>query len=74
MATDTAGRVTWKSLKPRSRRLIPRGRHRSGPGRTVIQVFSGSRLMATLPVEVSQPDFVSPKRLVLGRVSQTLFG
>jgi len=63
-----AGRVTWKSLKPEIASVDTAGVVTGlGPGRTVVQVSTSSRLMATLPVEVSQPDFVlSESRLVLG--------
>ena len=63
-----AGRVTWKSLKPEIASVDTAGVVTGlGPGRTVVQVSTSSRLMATLPVEVSQPDFVlSQNRLVLG--------
>jgi uncharacterized protein YjdB len=63
-----AGRVTWKSLKPEIASVDTAGVVTGlGPGRTVVQVSTTSRLMATLPVEVSQPDFVlSQSRLALG--------
>jgi uncharacterized protein YjdB len=63
-----AGRVTWKSLKPEIAGVDTAGVVTGlGPGRTVIQVSTSSRLMATLQVDVSQPDFVlSPTRLALG--------
>ncbi len=63
-----AGRVTWRSLKPEIASVDTAGVVTGlGPGRTVVQVSTSSRLMATLPVEVSQPDFaISPSRLVLG--------
>jgi len=62
------GRVTWRSLKPEIASVDTAGYVTGlGPGRTVIQVSTASRLMATLPVEVSQPDFVlTQNRLVLG--------
>jgi hypothetical protein len=62
-----AGRLTWKPLKPEIASVDTGGVVTGlGPGRTVVQVFSSGRLMATLPVEVSQPDFVlSQSRLVL---------
>jgi hypothetical protein len=62
------GRTTWRSLKPEIATVDTAGVVTGlGPGRTVIQVSTSSRLMATLPVEVSQPDFVlSQSRLVLG--------
>jgi uncharacterized protein YjdB len=61
------GRVTWKSLKPEVAAVDTAGVVTGlGPGRAVVQVITSSRLMATLPVEVSQPDFVlSHSRLVL---------
>ena len=63
-----AGRVTWRSLKPEIASVDTAGIVTGlGPGRTVVQVSTSSRLMATLPVDVSQPDFVlSESRLVLG--------
>ncbi len=63
-----AGRVTWKSLKPEIAAVDTAGVVTGlGPGRTVVQVSTSSRLMATLSVEVSQPDFVlSQSRLALG--------
>jgi hypothetical protein len=62
------GRLTWRSLKPEIASVDTAGYVTGlGPGRTVVQVSTTSRLMATLPVEVSQPDFVlSQPRLVLG--------
>jgi len=62
-----AGRVTWKSLKPEIASVDTAGVVTGlGPGRTVVQVSTSSRLMATLPVDVSQPDFVlSQSRLTL---------
>jgi hypothetical protein len=62
------GRVTWRSLKPEIASVDTAGVVTGlGPGRTVVQVSTTSRLMATLPVEVSQPDFVlSESRIVLG--------
>ena len=61
------GRVTWKSLKPDIVSVDSAGMVTGlGPGRAVVQVITSSRLMATLPVEVSQPDFaLSHSRLVL---------
>jgi Tol biopolymer transport system component len=61
------GRVTWKSLKPEVARLDTGGFVVGvAPGRTIVQVASG-RLMATLPVEVTQADFIlSPNKLLLG--------
>jgi uncharacterized protein YjdB len=62
------GRAIWKSLKPEIASVDTAGVVTGlGPGRTVVQVSTSSRLLATLPVEVSQPDFVlSQTRLVLG--------
>jgi hypothetical protein len=61
------GRVTWKSLKPEIARLDTGGFVVGvAPGRTIVQVASG-RLMATLPVEVVQADYIlSPAKLFLG--------
>jgi Tol biopolymer transport system component len=61
------GRVTWKALKPEVAKLDTGGYVVGmAPGRTIVQVASG-RLMATLPVEVTQADFVlSPTKLSLG--------
>jgi hypothetical protein len=61
------GRVTWKSLKPEIARLDTGGFVVGvAPGRTIVQVTSG-RLMATLPVEVTQAEYVlSPTKLFLG--------
>jgi Tol biopolymer transport system component len=61
------GRVTWKSLKPEVAKLDTGGYVVGlAPGRTIVQVASG-RLMATLPVEVTQADFIlSPTKLLLG--------
>ncbi|MEO8089346.1 MAG: Ig-like domain-containing protein [Gemmatimonadales bacterium] len=63
----TAGRVTWTSLKPEIASVDAAGIVTGlGPGRTVVQVSTSNRLMATLPVEVSQPDFVlSESRIAL---------
>ncbi len=62
------GRVTWRSLKPEVASVDTAGYVTGlGPGRTLVQASTTSRLMATLPVEVSQPDFaLSQTRLVLG--------
>ena len=62
-----AGRVTWRALKPEIASVDTAGVVTGlGPGRTVVQVSTSSRLMATLPVEVSQPDFaLSQSRLTL---------
>jgi len=53
------GRVSWKVIKPEIA-AVDTGGVVTGlsPGRTVVQVSTSNRLMATLPVEVSQPDFV----------------
>jgi uncharacterized protein YjdB len=61
------GRVTWKSLKPEIARLDTGGFVVGvAPGRTIVQVTSG-RLMATLPVEVTQAEYIlSPNKLSLG--------
>jgi Tol biopolymer transport system component len=61
------GRVTWKSLKPEIARLDTGGFVVGvAPGRTIVQVTSG-RLMATLPVEVTQSEYIlSPNKLSLG--------
>jgi Tol biopolymer transport system component len=61
------GRVTWKSLKPDVVKLDTGGYIVGlAPGRTIVQVASG-RLMATLPVEVTQAEFVlSSTKLLLG--------
>ncbi|MEP7226006.1 MAG: Ig-like domain-containing protein [Gemmatimonadales bacterium] len=61
------GRVTWRSLKPEIASVDTAGYVTGlGPGRTVVQASTTSRLLATLPVEVSQPDFVlSQSRFVL---------
>ena len=64
----TVGRVSWKSLKPEIATVDSAGVvFGVGPGRTIIQAATSSRLMATLPVEVAPGDFVlSPTRLTLG--------
>jgi uncharacterized protein YjdB len=61
------GRVTWKSMKPEIAAVDTAGIVTGlSPGRTVVQVSTSSRLMATLPVEVSQPDFaLSQSRLIM---------
>jgi Tol biopolymer transport system component len=61
------GRVTWKSLRPDIAKLDTGGFVVGlAPGRTIVQVTSG-RLMATLPVEVTQAEFtLSPSKLFLG--------
>jgi Tol biopolymer transport system component len=61
------GPVTVKSLKPEIARMDTGGMVTGvAPGRTILQATSG-RLMATLPIEVSQADFVvSPNKTLLG--------
>ena len=61
------GRVTIKSLKPEVARVDTGGLVRGvAPGRTIVQAASG-RLMATLPVEVVQAEFVvTPSKVTLG--------
>lgn len=61
------GRVTWKSLRPDVARLDTGGFVVGvAPGRTIVQVASGP-LMATLPVEVTQAEFIlSPNKMLLG--------
>ena len=63
-----AGNVSWKSVKPEIATVDTGGLVTGlSPGRTVVQVSTSSRLLATFPVEVSQPDFVlSQRELVLG--------
>jgi uncharacterized protein YjdB len=52
------GRVNWKSLRPEIATVDSAGIvFGVGPGRTIVQA-TGSRLMATLPVEVAPADFV----------------
>lgn len=60
-------RVTVKSLKPEIARVDTGGVITGvAPGRTIIQATSG-RLMATLPVEVSQAEFlITPGKVSLG--------
>lgn len=61
-------RVSWKSIKPEIA-TVDTGGVVTGlsPGRTVVQVSTSNRLLATLPVEVSQPDFVlSHTNVLLG--------
>ncbi len=62
------GRVSWRSMKPEIAGVDSAGFVTGlSPGRTVIQVSTSSRLMATLPVEVSQPDFtLSRSNVVMG--------
>jgi uncharacterized protein YjdB len=53
------GRVAWKSLRPEIAVVDSNGVVSGvGTGRTIVQVTTPSRLMATLPVEVGQADFV----------------
>jgi uncharacterized protein YjdB len=61
------GRVSWKSLKPEIATVDSAGVvFGVGAGRTIVQA-TGNRLMATLPVEVSQADFVlSRNKISLG--------
>ncbi|HET6777585.1 MAG TPA: Ig-like domain-containing protein, partial [Gemmatimonadales bacterium] len=63
-----AGNVYWKSIKPEIAAVDTSGVVTGlSPGRTVVQASTSSRLLATFPVEVSQPDFVLSRReLVLG--------
>jgi hypothetical protein len=60
-------RVTVKSLKPEIARVDTGGVVTGvAPGRTIIQATAG-RLMATLPVEVTQAEFiVTPSKVSLG--------
>jgi Tol biopolymer transport system component len=62
----SVGRVTVKSLRPEIARVDSGGLVTGlAPGRTIIQAASG-RLMATLPVEVTQAEFVViPRQIVL---------
>ena len=62
----SVGRVTIKSLKPDIARVDSGGLVTGlAPGRTIVQAASG-RLMATLPVEVVQAEFVvAPSKLLL---------
>jgi Tol biopolymer transport system component len=62
------GRVSWKSLKPEVASVDSVGLIGGvAPGRAIVQVTAGSRLMATLPVEVAQADFaLAPSKLALG--------
>jgi uncharacterized protein YjdB len=53
------GRVAWKSLRPEIATVDSTGVvFGVGSGRTIVQATTVSRLMATLPVEVAQADFV----------------
>jgi uncharacterized protein YjdB len=63
-----AGRVSWRSIKPEIAGVDTGGVITAlSPGRTVVQVSTSNRLVATFPVEVSQPDFVlSRQEIVLG--------
>ena len=66
------GRVAWKSMKPEIASVDTSGLVTGlSPGRTVIQVSTSSRLMATLPVEVSQPDFVLAQTSVVMGPAET---
>lgn len=62
------GRVSWKSLKPEIATVDSAGVVLGvGTGRTIVQAATGNRLMATLPVEVAQADFVlSRTKLTMG--------
>jgi uncharacterized protein YjdB len=62
------GRVSWKSLKPEIATVDSAGIvFGVSPGSTIVQATTGNRLMATLPVEVAQADFVlSPTKILLG--------
>ena len=62
------GLVSWRSIKPEIAAVDTAGIVTGlSPGRTVIQASTRNRLTATLPVEVSQPDFVLSRRnVVLG--------
>ena len=62
------GRVAWKSIKPEIASVDSAGLVTGlSAGRTVVQVSTSTRLLATLPVEVSQQDFVlSRTNLMLG--------
>ncbi len=63
-----AGRVSWRSIKPEIA-AVDSGGIVTGlsPGRTVVQASTSTRLLATLSVEVSQPDFtLSRNSLTLG--------
>jgi Tol biopolymer transport system component len=66
-APAALGPVTVKSLKPEIARVDTGGMVTGvAPGRTILQATSG-RLQATLPVEVSQAEFVvSPSKVLLG--------
>ncbi len=63
-----AGRVSWRSIKPEIATVDSSGVVTGlSPGRTVIQASTNTRLLATLSVEVSQPDFaLSRNSLTLG--------
>jgi uncharacterized protein YjdB len=63
----SVGRVSIKSLKPEIARVDSGGLVTAlGLGRTILQATSGS-LMATLPVDVTEEEFVvSPSALTLG--------
>jgi uncharacterized protein YjdB len=66
------GRVSWRSMKPEVAAVDTAGLVTGlSPGRTVIQVSTSSRLMATLPVEVSQPDFALSRSNVVMAPSET---
>jgi len=63
-----AGRVSWKSAKPEIAAVDTAGLVTGlSPGRTVIQVSTSNRLLATLQVDVSQPEFALARTsLILG--------
>jgi uncharacterized protein YjdB len=62
------GRVSWRSLRPDIAAVDSVGLVSGlASGNTIIQVTAGSRLMATLPVQVTTAEFVlSPTKLALG--------
>jgi Tol biopolymer transport system component len=66
-APAALGPVTVKSLKPEIARVDTGGMVTGvAPGRAILQATSG-RLQATLPVDVSQAEFVvSPSKILLG--------
>lgn len=67
-APAAIGRVSWKSLRPEIASVDSAGVvFGVGAGKTIVQAATGSRLMATLPVDVAQADFVlSRTKLTLG--------
>jgi Tol biopolymer transport system component len=66
--STVAERVSWKSAKPEIAAVDTAGVVTGlSPGRTVIQVSTSNRLLATLQVDVSQPDFaLAPASIILG--------